>query len=110
MFKYGRKLFALLNTLATDYWEALAGGQPDAEARRVFGAGFAAKESERVEAHKGARNRRTFTYLGAEYQMMKHLKIGVKDSASETIRVHFEWLPDERLLLIGHCGAHIPFK
>lgn len=109
-FKHGTRLFALLYSLATDYWDALCKGRPDAEARKVFGSAFAAKESERVEAHKGARNRRTFEYRGEKYEMMKHLKIGVKDSASETIRVHFEWLPESKLLLIGHCGAHIPFR
>ena len=41
--------------------------------------------------------------------MLKHLKIGIKDSLSETLRVHFEWLADEKRIVIGHCGGHLPF-
>jgi len=39
--------------------------------------------------------------------MMKHLKIGVKDSPVETIRVHFEWFPEQKKIVIGHCGPHL---
>ena len=41
--------------------------------------------------------------------MEKHLKYGVKDSLAETLRVHFEWLADEKKLVIGHCGKHLNF-
>jgi hypothetical protein len=39
--------------------------------------------------------------------MMRHLKIGVKPSRHETIRVHFEWLLEEKKIIIGHCGRHL---
>jgi len=109
-FKYGPRLFGLLYTLATEYWGALEAGRPDSEARTHLGAAYAAKESETVESRKEARSRRTFEYRGRDILMLKHLKIGVKDSAAETIRVHFEWMPEEAVIVIGHCGPHIPFK
>ena len=109
-FKYGAKLYQLLHLLLTEYWEALCSGRPDSDARKALGSSYAAKESEGVEKNTAARARRTFSYNGRPTEMMKHLKIGVKDSAAETIRVHFEWFPEERRIVIGHCGAHIPFK
>ena len=109
-FKHGRKLLDLLLTLATEYWSELALGSPDSEARKVFGTSYAAQESERVARNPEARARRTFSFRGEKYEMMKHLKIGTKDSASETIRVHFEWIPGDQLIVIGYCGEHIPFK
>lgn len=109
-FKYGGQLYGLLDLLATTYWEALQAGKPDADARQCFGKAYAAKESETVEKRKDARERRTFIYRGTPIVMFRHLKIGVKDSAAETIRVHFEWVADESVIVIGHCGPHIPFK
>ncbi|WP_279611117.1 hypothetical protein [Burkholderia gladioli] len=41
--------------------------------------------------------------------MEKHLKHGVKDSAAETLRVHFEWIASEQKIIIGHCGKHLDF-
>jgi len=109
-FKYGQRLFGLLYTLATTYWQSLSEGRPDGEARAAFGASYAAKESETVENRKEARDRRTFEYQGRDILMLKHLKIGVKDSKAETIRVHFEWIPEDARIAIGHCGPHLPFK
>jgi len=39
----------------------------------------------------------------------KHLKHGVKNSKAETLRIHFEWMPGEKKLVIGHCGKHLNF-
>ncbi len=109
-FNDGPKLFGLLRSLATDYWSSLSAGKPDQEARQVFGKAYAAKESETVLGKKEAKRKRTFRFAGEEFVMEKHLKIGVKDSVAETIRVHFEWMAERRRILIGHCGPHIPFK
>lgn len=109
-FKHRQRLYELLHLLATDYWSSLCAGRPDAEARMTFGASYAATESDRVANHDGARARRTFEYGGEQVEMLKHLKIGRKDSVAETIRVHFEWFADERRIVIGHCGPHIPFR
>jgi hypothetical protein len=108
-FKHGRKLYSLLNSLSTAYWRSLRDGIPDQEARKVFGAAYAAKESETVTKSKGARRKRTFRYRNEDYYMAKHLKIGVKESPTECIRVHFEWIAARNLLVIGHCGQHLPF-
>jgi hypothetical protein len=109
-FRYGMRAFDLLYNLVTAYWEALAAGKGDQQARAIFGAGFAARESEGVESNHRARELRTFVYRGQSVEMMKHLKIGVKDSAAETFRAHFEWFPDGRRLVIGHCGAHLDHR
>ncbi len=109
-FRFGCKLFGLLNLLVNDYYEALGRGEADSSARKVFGERYSARESETIESSVGARNRRTFKYNGQFVEMMKHLKIGVKDSATETIRVHFEWMAVEKKIVIGHCGPHIPFR
>lgn len=108
-FKYGKKLFVLLHKLASDYWRLIESGVPDSKAREVFGNSFASKESDTVRKNIGARQRRRFSYQNQTLYMEKHLKIGVKDSASETIRVHFDWVAEEKLIVIGHCGPHLEF-
>jgi hypothetical protein len=109
-FRYGQKLYGLLHALATTYWLALCEGTPDQEARKVFGSAYAAKESDGVASNKGAKRRRTFRFGGVDHVMVKHLKIGVKDNAGESIRVHFEWFAEHKRIVIGHCGPHIPFS
>jgi len=108
-FRYTEKSFDLLWRLATTYWESIAGGKGDAEARQIFGAAFAASESEPVERNRKARSLRTFDYCGRVIEMMTHLKIGIKDSAAETLRIHFEWIAEEKKIVIGHCGPHLDF-
>jgi regulator of replication initiation timing len=107
-FQEGQKAFRLMWTLATDYWAAMSEGKGDVEARKCFGANsYSAKESETVEKNSRARKLRTFDYKGKPIEMMRHLKIGVKASDAETFRLHFEWVADERVLVIGHCGPHL---
>ena len=109
VFKEKRRAFNLLWRLATDYWQTLAEGKSDAQAKQIFGDDFSAKESESVENNKTARQLRTFTYNGRDIEMMPHLRIGIKDSPVETLRVHFQWLADEQKVIIGHCGKHLNF-
>jgi hypothetical protein len=109
-FRDRKKAFELLWKLATAYWEAIVGGQGDAQARRIFGASYSARESETVESNKRACHLRTFEFLGQPIEMMKHLKIGVKDSIAETLRIHFEWDHGSRRLIIGHCGPHLDHR
>lgn len=111
MFKEKKKVFDLLWKLVTEYWSALVNGKSDSDARNVFGnAAYSAKESERVENNKRARQLRTFKYKGQDIEMMKHLKIGIKPSTSETIRIHFEWDSKDKRIIIGHCGPHLDHK
>lgn len=106
-FRHVAKAFDLLCRLFGDYRDALANGTPDSEARKLFGSSWSAKESETVEKNKTARRLRTFTYNGNDVEMMTHLKIGVKDSATETFRAHFKWDASAGVIVLGHCGAHL---
>lgn len=107
-FRYGDRLLRLLVTLATDYWQRMVEGGGDGSAKQVFGdSAFAAKESRTAMSNERARRERTFVYRGQTYLMWRHLKIGAKDAALESIRVYFDWLADERKILIGHCGEHL---
>ena len=108
-FRKGAEAFRLLRKLATQYWEALQQSKGDSQARAIFGDNYAAKESQTVESNKRAKEARTFTYDSQAVVMLKHLKIGIKDSLSETLRVHFEWMAKEKRIVIGHCGGHLPF-
>jgi hypothetical protein len=108
-FREKKRAFNLLWKLATDYYQTLSEGKPDAQARQIFGDDFSAKESETVEKNATARQLRTFTYNGNDYEMMAHLRIGTKDSVADTLRVHFRWFADEQKIVIGHCGKHLNF-
>lgn len=108
LFRYPSKAFTLLWKLATSYWTALSIGDGDAEGRKVFGQnGFAQNEGSALS--NDGKKRRTFEYKGQDILMEKHLKIGVKDSAAETIRIHFAWVAADNAIVIGHCGKHLDF-
>ncbi len=110
VFKKPDKAWELLLRLVTDYREAVQNGG-DSEAKKCFSdATFAPRESETVEGRKSARERRTFRYNDKDVVMWKHLKIGVKDSITETWRCHFEFDANEKKVVIGHCGRHLDFK
>ena len=109
-FRKKKEVFLLLWKLAGAYWQTLIDGKSDEEARKVFGNSFSSKESETVEKKKEAIKRRTFQYGGKDITMFKHLKIGTKDSVAETLRIHFEWINDEKRIVIGHCGPHLENK
>ena len=109
-FRKPDKVWALLRTLATDYWQVRQ-SQGDGAAKKCFGnAVFASRESETVEKNKAARERRTFRHNGEDITMWKHLKIGTKDSVADTWRCHFHYDDDSKKLVIGHCGKHLDFK
>jgi len=105
-FRHGYKLAEALIKLATSYYEALCDGKGDAEGAALFGDDFAAKESGPTMKNKRARAERTFIHEGQELVMWRHLRLGVKESVAETIRVHFEWISDQRRIVIGWCGEH----
>ena len=109
-FRETAKAFDLLWKMVNDYWEKMTNGKGDIEAGKVFGNAFAARESETVENNSTARNLRTFEYNGEQILMMRHLKLGNKDSAAETLRIHFYWDSERRIIVIGHCGPHLNFR
>lgn len=106
-FKHKLKAFHLLWKLITSYWEAMRGRGGDAIAKQVFGEAFAAREAESIS--KQGIKRRTFPYNGQQVEMFKHLRIGIKDSASETLRIYFYWDAKDQRIVIGHCGKHLDF-
>lgn len=105
-FRYVGKAFELLSKLAGPYWEALAAKKPDSEAKSAFGSGDYAQNEGDTLGTEG-RTRRTFDVDGVPTYMQKHLKHGVKDSVAETLRIHFLWLADKKLIVVGHCGKHL---
>lgn len=107
-FECGRELLSLLIRLVTTYRDQVKDGG-DSKARGVFGKSeYAAKESEGVMASPTLRRRRTFAYDGEEIEMFRHLKIGVDDDVTSTIRVHFHWDAERGKIVIGYCGEHLP--
>jgi len=109
-FIYSSQAFKLMRTLVTDYWEILAAGGGDAEARRVFGEKYAARESETTSTNKTAKRQREATDdNGRTWEMWRHLRIGVSEGASEGWRCHFDWDADAKQIVIGWCAWHLDF-
>lgn len=108
VFRHGRKLLELLLDLGDGYAQTLRSGQPDAVARAVLGDAYRAQESEVSLSSKDCRQARTFLIGDKPVLMKQHLAIGVTNSITETIRVHFAWI-DGRIV-IGHCGEHLPLN
>lgn len=107
-FRLGDKAFELLSKLANEYWQALASGKGDQHAKAAFGHNaYAPNEGQALSA--SGKHKRTFAYHGKNFLMEKHLKSGVKDSLAETLRIHFEWVAEEKRIVIGHCGKHLDF-
>jgi len=107
-FAHGRRLLDMLIRLVTDYRSKMIEGG-DNVARKVFGRQeYASAESYTVAGNSELRRRRTFEYRGTEVEMMRHLKIGVADDASKTIRVYFHWDSENKVIVIGYCGEHLP--
>jgi hypothetical protein len=109
-FRHPEKLFDLLRKLSTEYYHSIQGGKGDAQARQIFGEAYSARDSEGVENNKRATSLRTFDYRGVSVEMHQHLKIGVKPSAAETIRVHFMWDAEREKLIVGYCGPHLDHR
>ena len=57
--------------------------------------------------NKTMRRQRTFEYEGKNIEMFRHVKIGVDDDVTRTIRVHFHWDAERRKIVIGYCGKHL---
>jgi hypothetical protein len=110
-FLYRDQAWALLRSLVTDYYDTLvSGGQGDAGARSVFGSKYAGRESQTTESNKKARDLRERSFNGKSYPMLRHLKIGVSEGATEGWRCHFDWDSETQQILIGHCGQHLDLR
>ena len=107
-FELGEKLFDQLWKLATEYRQLRLQGGPDKLAAQVFGNSvWAARESDTTANSAVGKAERMFEYKGQPLLMLQHLKIGVKDSPNRTLRLHFEWDPEDGVVVIGHCGPHL---
>ena len=107
-FVRGRDLLELLLRLVTTYRDRLMEGG-DSEARTVFAnSEYAAKESKTVMANTAMSRQRTFDYDGRQVEMFRHLKLGVADNVTRTIRVYFHWDGNRHKVVIGYCGKHLP--
>nr|VFK50795.1 MAG: hypothetical protein BECKTUN1418E_GA0071001_100447 [Candidatus Kentron sp. TUN]VFK52020.1 MAG: hypothetical protein BECKTUN1418F_GA0071002_100447 [Candidatus Kentron sp. TUN] len=109
-FKKGRRLLDMINRLISKYLPRyLEGG--DNQARSIFTPReYSANESETVMSNQKSRKYRTFFYKGAEIQMQQHLRVGVTEDNKHTIRVHFSIDKEEKKVVIGHCGEHLPIS
>lgn len=107
-FRQSARLSRLIGTLVTEYLDAIKGGQPDAQAKAMFGGSYSAKESETVMGNPELRSYREFEVNGEKILMLQHLTIGVSNSASDTIRVYFKII--DGVIYIGYCGEHLPLR
>jgi hypothetical protein len=105
-FKHTQELGRLLHILGNRYWEDLCAGLGDSTAKKWFGSKYAATESETTKSNETAIQQRTFQYGKRKIVMWPHLRVGNKESTAETIRVHFEWIAEERKIVVGWCGEH----
>ena len=101
------RLLQLLSKLVTTYADTLK-EKGDAQARLVFASGeFSAKES--TATSKGQLGAlRKFLYKGELVAMERHLKIGVANNRSTTLRVYFLWDAEDEKCVLGWCGEHLP--
>ena len=104
-FKYKKKAFSLLWKLVTEYWSMQASGRRDINPRSVFGEAYSPMNPEQLD--KKTRKLLTFNHNGRIIETMKHLRIGVRESPSVTLRIYFEWDAESRSIVIGHCGEHL---
>lgn len=104
-FQLTSKAADLLINLVTKYWEALASGGTDQQAKECFGAQSYNANEGKLSAR--GRAERTFLYKGEAIFMDNHLKIGGRDSLATTLRIHFAWFSSEKRIVIGHCGRHL---
>lgn len=99
------RLCDFLYKLIFDYLDMIKSGNPDAEARKIFGQNYSAKESEGVTSSKRLRAMREFYYGGETVLFLQHLSVGRNYGTQKSIRVYFKII--EGRVVIAHCGAHL---
>lgn len=108
-FKLGQRLLFLLYKLSTEYLSVFL-EKGDNEAKSILGAAYSANESDSVERSKSLSDLRTFEYEGNKIKMFKHVGIGVAHNKTETIRAHFYIDLENKKVVIGYCGEHLPVQ
>ena len=99
------RLSDLMHKLIFEYLDLIKSGNPDAEARKVFGKGYSAKESETVTSNKRLRAMREFYYGGENVLFLQHLSVGRNYGTQLCIRVYFKVI--EGKIVIAYCGSHL---
>jgi len=98
----GGTIFEMIWNLVTAYRDQMLMPDMSDSPIDIFGANiFSTHESSSTMNSKRARRERTFPYNGNALLMEAHLKIG------NNYRMHFDWLKEERKIIIGHCGIHL---
>lgn len=107
-FMYPKKARELLFKLVTSYYEKLL-MSGDTQAARIFGDDYSPFESTNL-SKEGERARTFLRSNNTEFLMTAHLKQthGRSRSSTNVLRIHFYWLAEEKKILIGHVGAHLP--
>lgn len=101
-----RDVLNLLIRLATDYWDKMT--TAPASARTVFtDKEYASTGSEKEMNNAACVTDRTFTYGDRTLVMWSHLKAGGNGGPDKCLRIHFAWVPEEKKIVIGHCGRHL---
>ncbi len=109
-FRQGRRLLDMLRRLVTDFRDNMIKGG-DSVARKMFTNNeYSATESETVISNPDYRRKRTFLYEGEQVEMFRHLKVGIDDNTTVTIRVHFFWDGQKQKVVVGYCGKHLPIS
>jgi hypothetical protein len=107
-FQQAARLLQLLLRLGGPYYDA-AFGLSKASPESVFSkAEYSAHESDTVNSthDRVIRSVRTVLWNGRTVALERHLRIGVANDASKSIRCYFEIVRDAKRILIGYCGPH----
>ncbi|KAA6404576.1 hypothetical protein [Candidatus Tokpelaia sp.] len=107
-YRNSQNLLAALYKLGEEFLPAyLAGGDNKTEA--IFSRDtYAAKESAQTMNKPECIKARTFPYKGEEVTMWQHLGWGVANNTRESLRLYFHVDQEDKKIVIGHCGAHLP--
>jgi hypothetical protein len=107
-FQQAARLLQLLLRLGGPYFDAAFGLSKDSPESVFSNAEYSAHESDTVNSthDRGIRSVRTAVWNGRTIPLERHLRIGVANDASKSIRCYFEIVRDAKRILIGYCGPH----
>lgn len=108
IFKNNHSLLKILTKLVTQYRQSII-SSGESSARKVFSnKEYSFNESETLKNTKDSEiwSDRTVLYNGEQIKLTKHLKIGVANNKSYTIRVYFFFDNKTQKIIIGYCGQH----
>lgn len=107
------EVWTLLRSMATVLhplvFERQEGAKGDIEELYQSQSGFeiALRDVKQLKRNPKYMKKRTISFEGRNYDMSSHVK-GRSNKPGEALRVHFFVDYDRRLIVIGHCGDHLP--